>query len=167
MSAANPIIAVKGRKVAIDLPHLAFATAIAGWVAWFCRDAWLSQPDVENMILILPASIFALTTYLFVVASCFKVVADGEPAAGRAPIAKGVAIKIAGSMILLGGYVVAGPMLGFDISSFVYMLAMMAFLGERRIIPLLVIPLMFCAVVIYGFNILLSTPLPLFFFHPD
>jgi hypothetical protein len=169
MSATRPIIAVGQRRVAIDLPHLIFATAIAAWIAWFCRDAWLSQPDVENMILILPASVFALIVYGFIVASCCRVLgpADAPAQPTRAPLAPGMGIKIAGSMALLGGYGVAGPMIGFDVSSFVYMLAMMAFLGERKIIPLLLIPLLFSAAVTYGFNVLLATPLPMVFFHGD
>lgn len=163
MSAAHPTFELRGRTVSIDLPHLAFATAIAGWAAWFCWDAWHSGADVENLILILPASAAALVLYGFVVASCCRVVENAEPL--RPPLAKGVGVKVAGSMALLAGLVVAGPLVGFDVACFVYIAAMLAFLGERRIVILVLVPLIFCLIAIYGFSKILATPLPLFFFH--
>jgi hypothetical protein len=68
-------------------------------------------------------------------------------------------------MVLLGALVVAGPTVGFDVAGFVYLAAMMAFLGERRVLVLLLAPLAFCAAVVLGFDKLLAAPLPLFFFH--
>jgi len=40
-------------------------------------------------------------------------------------------------------------------------------LGERCIIVLLVVPVLFCAIAIYCFGTLLATPLPLLFFGGD
>jgi hypothetical protein len=167
MAATQPTFDVSGRRIAVDLPHLAFATAIAGWCAWFLRDAWRSAPDVENMILIGPAATAAILLYGFVAAGCFRRVAGANPAPLRPPLAASVSLKIAGAMMLLAGFVVAGPLIGFDIASFVYLFAMMFFLGERRILILLLVPLIFCIAAIYCFNAILSTPLPLFFFSGD
>jgi hypothetical protein len=166
--AAQPTFHIRGRRIAIDLPHLAFATAIAAWCTWFLQDAWRSAPDVENMILIAPAATAAIILYGFVAAGCFRrIAADGEPAPLRPPLAASIAIKIAGAMVLLATFVITGPLIGFDIASFVYLLAMMFFLGERRILVLLLVPLIFCLAAIYCFNAILSTPLPLFFFSGD
>jgi hypothetical protein len=168
MSAARPTINISGRRIAIDLPHLAFATAIAGWSAWFFRDAWRSAPDIENLILIAPAATAAIILYGFVAAGCFQFVAgDAELEPLRPPLAASITIKIAGSMALLAAFVIAGPLIGFDIASFVYIFTMMLFLGERRILVLLLVPLIFCIAAIYCFNAILSTPLPLFFFSGD
>jgi hypothetical protein len=166
MSAARPIIELAGRKIAVDVPHLAFATGIAAWIAWFCWDAWRSSPNIENLILIVPGSAAAVILYLFVAAGCFRAADDAavQEISPRKPLAIGVGVKVAGSMALLAALVVTGPLIGFDVASFVYMLAMMAFLGERRIAVLLLGPLLFCVAVIYCFNKLLATPLPLFFF---
>src|SRR6516225_8451301 len=99
MAATQPIFEFSGRRIAIDLPHLAFATTIAGWCAWFLRDAWLSASDVENLILIAPAAIAAIILYGFVAAGCFhRVTGDAKPAPLRAPLTAGIAIKIAGAM---------------------------------------------------------------------
>ncbi len=146
--------------MSVDLPHLILATGIAGWCAWLCWDAWRSSPDVENLIMIVPVSASAVIFYLFILADCFRR-ADQK----RRALARGVGLKIAGSMALLAGFVITGPLIGFDVASFVYMFSMMAFLGERRILMLLLVPLLFCGVAIYCFNNLLATPLPLFFVH--
>ena len=168
MAATQPTFQFRGRRIAVDLPHLAFATAISGWCAWFFRDAWLSASDVENLILIAPAATAAIILYGFVAAGCFRRIAgDAEPGPLRPPLAASIAIKIAGAMVLLAAFVVSGPLIGFDIASFVYLLAMMLFLGERRILVLLLVPLIFCIAAIYCFNAILSTPLPLFFFSGD
>ena len=167
MSRAHPTFQLLGRTVSIDLPHLAFATAIAGWAAWFCWDAWHSGADVENLILIAPASAAALVLYGFVVASCCRVVeaSGGTADPLRQPLADGVGLKVAGSMALLAGLVTAGPLVGFDVACFLYIAAMLAFLGERRIVVLVLVPLIFCLIAIYGFSKILATPLPLVFFH--
>jgi hypothetical protein len=72
-------------------------------------------------------------------------------------------LKIAGTMALLAGLVIAGPLIGFDIASFAYILATLLLLGERRIIVLLLVPTLFCIVVIYCFDTILPIPLPLLF----
>ena len=44
---------------------------------------------------------------------------------------------------------------------------MLLLLGERRILVLVLVPALFCAIVIYCFNTLLATPLPLLLFPGD
>ena len=167
MSRAHPTFQFGDRKVCVDLPHLAFATAIAGWAGWYAWDASHAGAGIENLILIAPASAGALILYLFVAASCCRVVAGAQDVADglRPSLAAGVGVKVAGSMALLGGLVVAGPLIGFDVACFVYVAAMLAFLGERRVLMLLLVPLIFCAVGIYGFSKLLGTPLPMVLFN--
>lgn len=162
MFMARPIVIFAGRKFAVDLPHLAFATGLAGWVAWYCWDAWHANSDVENMILILPVSAAAVLLYVFVIAGSCRRVDQAEKISGSISesLTTRTAIRILGSMVLLAGFVLSGPWIGFDVATFVYMLFMMVFLGERRIPILLLVPLLFTAAVIYAFGTLLSTPLP-------
>lgn len=169
MAARLSSFRIGNRTIIIDLPHLAFATAIAAWCIWFCQDAWRAQRDVENLIMILPASVLALILYLFVAAGCVRIVS--APAqltdAPRQPLGPGMATKIAGTMALLAAYVIAAPLIGFDVVSFAYVLAMLLFLGERRTLVLLLVPTLFCAIAIYCFDTILATPLPLLFFAGD
>jgi hypothetical protein len=165
MPKLSPIVHLAGRRLAVDAPNLSFATAIVAWVVWFCWDAWRASAAVENVILIVPVSIAAVILYLFVAVGCFHRLDDAQDTrpSEREPLPPGIAVKIVGSMALLGAFVVAGPHIGFDIASFAYMLAMMAFGGERRIPALLLVPILFSVTVIYFFSTVLSTPLPLFF----
>lgn len=162
MSRAQLIFGRAGRKTAVDVPHVAFATGIAGWIVWYCWDAWHANAQVENLIMILPVSLIGVALYFFVVAGCFKRVHESHEQSGsaREPIARRTAIRIAGSMVLLAGFVLSGPLIGFDVASFLYMLLMMAFLGERRVLVLVSVPLIFSVAVIYCFGSLLATPLP-------
>jgi hypothetical protein len=165
MSAARPVFQFAGRSIAIDLPHLAFVSVIGAWSAWFCRDAWRSNAGVENLILIVPISAAAVILYLFIAAGCFSMVGNADVPGNlpREPLAIGIGGKIAGSMALLAAFVVVAAWIGFDVATFLYVLGMMAFLGERRILVLLLVPLLFCVAAIYCFNNLLQTPLPLLF----
>jgi hypothetical protein len=168
ISKARLTFNLAGQRFAFDIPHGAFATVLGGWCAWYCWDAWHASSDVENMILILPISIAAVVLYFFVLAGCVHRVGPDEAEVVRADhMSPGgrVGLKIAGSMALLAGFVIAGPTIGFDVASFVYMLLMMAFLGERRIAVLLIVPLVFSVTVIYCFGTLLATPLPVFIFR--
>lgn len=163
MSRLRPIGHFFGREIVIDIPQVAFATCLAGWVAWYCWNAWLASAEVENLILIVPVSAIAIVLYIFVVASSFKRVSKAEEvvAAQQETVSAKTAIKILGSMLLLGGFVVAGPYIGFDVATFLFMLLMMVFLGERRPVALVVVPLLFSVTVIYCFGTLLATPLPM------
>jgi hypothetical protein len=163
MAWPHPVISLGGSKIAVDVPHLAFVTAIVAWCVWFCRDAWLARADVENLIMIVPASVAAGMLYIFVAAGCFRVVGHAASFETRRPLDSGVGVKIAGTMALLAALVVAGPLIGFDVASFVYILATLLLLGERRITVLLLVPALFCIVVIYCFDAILPIPLPLFF----
>ncbi|HLB98437.1 MAG TPA: tripartite tricarboxylate transporter TctB family protein [Acetobacteraceae bacterium] len=119
--------------------------------------------------MIVPASAMAIILYVVVAAGCFHVVPieDRSPAVHRQPLAAGITGKIVGTMALLAVYVVCAPLFGFDVASFIYIPAMLLLLGERRILVLVLVPALFCAVVIYCFNTLLATPLPLLLFPGD
>src|SRR5258708_16537699 len=153
MALSHPVISLGGNKIAVDAPHLAFVTAIVAWCVWFCRDAWLAQADVENLIMIVPASIAAGILYVFVAAGCFRVVGHTDNFETRRPLDSGVGVKIAGTMALLAALVIAGPLIGFDIAAFVYILSTLLFLWARRISVFLIVPALFCIVSNYCFNI--------------
>jgi hypothetical protein len=167
MAMPNATNEIESQKngVRADIPNIAFATLIVAWVAWYCYDAWFANAAVENMILILPVSVAALILYGFVVASCFhRVIEASEKAVPRTEVENSVgrkkAVRVVGCMVLLSAFVLSGPYIGFDVSSFLFIFLMMLFLGERRIWMLAVIPLVFSTIVIYCFSHLLSTPLP-------
>jgi hypothetical protein len=159
--------ALRRREAGVDWPHLAFATAIAGWCAWYCWDAWSATADVENLILILPATILVLVLYATIVRACVRArrSSDAGPVLSRKPLDPTIARKIAGTMAMLAALAILGPLVGFDVATYVYILAMLLLLGERRLPVLVLLPLLFCAFEIWGFNTILAIPLPMLLFH--
>jgi len=160
-----PVFRFAGRRVAVDLPHLTFATAIVAWCIWYGLDAWSAQKTTANLIMIVPATICGILLYLVIAKGCFRILETGEGSISgeRKRVERSIGVKIAGTMIMLGALVFLGPFIGFDIASFLYVGGMLYFLGERRIPALVLIPLIFCVVAIYAFSQILYTPLPLFF----
>jgi hypothetical protein len=163
-----PAFRLGGFSIAVDLPHLIFVTAMAGWCAWYWSDAYRASDDIENLSLIEPTAILALALYIFVlrdIISVRRVAAVQEPKLSpRKNIERSFLHRLLGTMALLAMYVGASLYVGFDITSFLYILLTLLFLGERRPLVLLLTPLIFCAVAIYCFNTILATPLPLTFF---
>lgn len=155
-------------RIAVDIPHLLFVTAIAFWCAWYWSDAWTAAADIQNLSLIEPTAILALAVYLLILPSCIRIRAGAEAASPilspRPALAPAFRTRIIGTMLLLALYVAASVSIGFDVASFCYILATLVFLGERRIAVLLLAPAGFCLVAIYCFGTILATPLPLFFF---
>ena len=142
----------------VDIPHLLFAGAIAGWCAWFCIDAWSASRNVENLVLIVPAAALAVVLFAFVAVGCFRRRAEGN--AGRRPIARSLLARIAGTMALLAVFAAAGPLVGFDVAILAYVALMLLLGGERRPLVLVLVPVLFCAAVVYCFGTVLATPLP-------
>jgi hypothetical protein len=167
--ASLPVVTVAGRRIAVDVPHLAFITVIAAWCIWYGLDAWGAQKTISNLIMIVPATIGGVLLYLIVAFGCFRVLPPGQTEAlgERARLEKGKGIKIAVTMAMLLAFVIIGPTVGFDIACLLYIGGMLLFLGERRPLALILIPVIFCAIAIYCFSQILYTPLPLFFFGGD
>lgn len=162
---AHPVVNIADRKIVVDIWQLAFATGISSWVGWYCWDAWHASSATANMILILPVSGAAIVLFFFVAAGCLKAVegAVSRPELPRDLSTRASAVRVAGSMLLFVAFVVIGPVVGFDVACFAFLLAMLVFLGERRILVLLLFPLLFTVAVIFCFGTLLASPLPVMF----
>ena len=163
MSPSRPGPRLGPWHVAVDVPHLLFILGAGGWVAWYGLDALRAGANIQNLSLIAPCVVLALGLALTIIANCFTLTRATPAPSPRAPLSADFRRRILGTMALLALYVAAAPFAGFDIATFVYILATLAFLGERRPFVLFLIPAVFCAVAIYGFDIILETPLPLLF----
>lgn len=162
--ARDPHITLRRRRrIAVDWPDLAFATAIAAWCAWYCADAWAATADVENLILILPAAGVALVLYAVIARGCMRagIPREARSPPRRKPLDPAIGGKIAGTMAMLMLLAFLGPLVGFDVATFLYILVMLLLLGERRPLVLALAPLLFCIAEIWGFNSILSIPLPM------
>ncbi len=143
-------------KSRADLPHALFLCAIGGWTLWYLLDARAASSDIQNLGLIAPVA-------LAVIVLCGIALIETGHAEPRAKLPWPAAKRILGTMSLLGAYVLTMDRIGFDVATWLYVLANLIFLGERRIWMLAAAPLGFTALVIYAFSAVLRTPLPLLF----
>lgn len=158
-----------GRRLVVDTPHVAFVSAIVGFCAWYLFDARGASTNVQNLLLIEPTAILVFVLYAFILRD---VVTIERPAGSlsampteREPLTPRFRRRIFGAMAVLGLYVLAMAEIGFDVATFLYVLATLFLLGERRVAVLFLVPLLFCAIAIYAFGTLLSLPVPLLLDH--
>jgi hypothetical protein len=157
-----------GRQIIIDAPHVAFVSAIVGFCVWYLFDARSASTNVQNLLLVEPAAILVFVLYVFILRDAVTIEQLGVPVPSVSPREKltpRFRRRIFGSMTLLGLYVLTMAEIGFDIATFLYVLATLRLLGERRVTVLLLVPLLFCAIVVYAFGTLLSLPVPLLLDH--
>ena len=152
-----------GRRISIDWPHALFVTAIAGWCEWYFLDARAASADVQNLVLIRPLAILVAILWIMILRETirFAPAARAQASPQREELDAPTALKIFGSMGLLGLYVASMSAIGLDLATFLYVLATLLLLGERRLAVLLAVPLVFTAIVVLAFDRLLATPLPL------
>jgi hypothetical protein len=158
-----------GHHVIVDAPHVAFVSAIVAFCAWYLVDARGASINVQNLLLIEPTSILVFVLYVFILRDAVTVERLDDPLtampAVREPLTPRFRRRIFGAMALLGLYVLTMAEIGFDIATFLYVLATLLLLGERRVTVLLLVPLLFCAIAIYAFATMLSLPIPLLLDH--
>lgn len=141
--------------------HLAFIGATAAFLVWYFLDAYGASTRAENLMLIAPATAIGLALCLFLAAAEFLTPEGAEP---RAPL-PAIDPRVPGFMALLAAYVVAlAHDVGFDVASFVFLVAALALLGERRFGLLFVFPAIFTVLVVLGMQELLSVPVPTLLF---
>lgn len=173
----------------VDWGHLAFLAVLAAAVAWYLLDAMSVSLSINNLMLVAPLAVLALGLCVFVAPQCFhrQAISTAGPAedlraTGAAPVRTGdvhvddvhVANMHVGDMhaggssnplligvvaVVLGLYVSLLNVIGFDIASYLFVLAVMVICGERRPIPLLVYPVIVALVLVAGFRALLPYPM--------
>lgn len=180
------------RQISVDWGHLIVLALIAGATLWYNVDARSVSTDLNNLLLLQPVAIVTLLLCLFILPQCFRVapVADehAEPARpvpvkaeamqtseaapdGAAPISIPDATatgrdlaKMLAMGAMLGLYVFGLNVVGFDVASFVFMVASMLLCGERRPLALIAFPAILTFVTIYGFKALMPYPMPTLLF---
>ncbi|HEY6259770.1 MAG TPA: tripartite tricarboxylate transporter TctB family protein [Xanthobacteraceae bacterium] len=156
---------IASRRITFDLPHALLVTAIAGWCLWYFLDARAASANVQNLVLIQPLAILVAILWITILRETIQVEPTAEAQeqrpARREQLDGPTALKVFGSMGLLGLYVASMSAIGLDLATFVYVLASLFLLGERRLAVLLAVPVVFTAIVVIAFDRLLATPLPL------
>jgi len=155
-----------------DWEHVFFLTIMLGFLLWYLTDATAASPTFSNLILIAPVGAAALILLLYVGAveifgrgGVPKTSAPGQselPAeSASSRFRAGSRRAVALLMVLFGLFVAAIPYLGLDIASFIFIVATLWLLGERRIIFTLSLALGISAAISIAALALLTFPIPL------
>lgn len=153
-----------------DWEHLFFLAIILAFLVWYLWTAAVASPTFSNLILIAPvgavAGILALyvgATEIFGHAAVTRAAAFSAAAEQHAPsrFRAGSLIKIGLLMVLFGAFVAAIPYAGFDVATFVFVLATLWLLGERRVLFSLSLALGIAAALSVAALTLLTFPMPL------
>jgi hypothetical protein len=153
----------------VDWGHLIFLAVIAAAASWYLFDAMSVSLNIHNLLLVAPLAVLALCLCVVIVPQCFhrqtvEAAAAGEdPHAARAePLRSGDKknlLLIGAVAVSLGLYVSLLNVIGFDVASCLFVLAVMLICGERRPIPLIVYPVIVAVVLVAGFRALLPYPM--------
>jgi putative tricarboxylic transport membrane protein len=153
-----------------DWEHLFFLTVILLFLVWYLWTATVASPTFSNLILIAPVGALAGILVLYVGAAelsghgAAKATAFGHGAAAeQAPsrFRAGSLATIGLLMVLFGLFVAAIPYAGFDLASFIFVLATLWLLGERRVLFSLSLALGIAAALSVAALTLLTFPMPL------
>jgi len=148
----------------IDWGHCALIAIMAGITIYYLHDAWAASSQVRNLILVLPASILALTLCIIVLldvasdafrppASDVAVADDREPLLQR--------LRPAILMGTFALYILSLPYLGFDVSTALFLAVSLLIDGERRPLLIVGVSVGFAALVTIAFRWLIPYPLPI------
>jgi type IV secretory pathway TrbD component len=153
----------------VDWGHLAFVGLIAAAVVWYLSDAMSVSMSVNNLLFIGPVGVFAVLLCCAIVPQCFHRVGQVAPQQRRAKDITGMqeltvnsrkeALQIGLLAASLGALVFLLDVIGFDISLWLFAIAVMLLCGERRPLMLAVFPLAIAVFVVVGFRAMLPYPM--------
>jgi hypothetical protein len=158
----------RSSRYVIDWGHLIFLAAIGAWVIWYLLDAMSASLNIHNLLLVAPLSAVALCLCLVILPQCFRRAGEieAEPSGPQAHGASALGsmslrklAPVGGLVVALGLYVSFLDVIGFDIATWLFVLATMLICGERRWLPLMLYPLLVSLILIGAFRALLPYPM--------
>ncbi len=155
----------------VDSEHLFFLAGILAFLVWYLWTSTVASPTFSNLILIGPVgavagllAFYVGATEIFGHTAVMKAAAFGQGAAAESAPSRfraGSLTTIGLLMALFGLFVAAIPYAGFDIATFVFVLAALWLLGERRVLFSLSLSLAIAIALSVAALTLLTFPMPL------
>lgn len=140
---------------------MAFIAVVGIFIGFYLWDSWQAQPTVDNLIFILPASVFCGATVIAIAAAPFwktKANTDGEEADTDGGDERFMPLVL--SIVSLSLYIMLLPTLGFDVGTFLFIAAVLVILGERRPIFVTCYALGFAVLTVSGLKMMIPTYIP-------
>lgn len=163
------MIHLANRKIEVDWGHLLVATLIVAACIWYLFDARDTSLRTSNLIFIQPGVAFAVILYLLILPQCFHQVVDGktepedtndEPGEEKQDLTLRQFLRVGSLAAAFGVFVYTMETIGFDIAAWLFVVVGLFIAGERRWWVLAVFPLVFTALVVYGYSLLIPYPFP-------
>jgi hypothetical protein len=159
------------RARGIDWEHIFFLAVLLTFLVWYLSDATIASPTFSNLILIAPIGAIAAVLVFYIGAieifghhgeaktasSTGDVAAETDPSRFRT----GSLGTIALLMVFFGLFVAAIPYAGFDVATFLFVIATLWLLGERSVIFMLSLALGISAGISVAALTLLTFPIPM------
>jgi hypothetical protein len=159
----------RGSRYTVDWGHLIFLTIIGGAILWYLLDAISVSLNIHNLLLVGPISVLALCLCLVIVPQCFRRAGEVELGSSAPDMHGGASalhssnvrnlLPIGGLVLALGLCVSLLDVIGFDVATWLFVLAVMLICGERRPLPLVLYPLLVSLILISAFRALLPYPM--------
>lgn len=142
--------------ITVQWGHLALLALIAGVVIAYLLDARGTSLRINNLLLVQPAALLALALVAAVLPQCFV---RGRPAGE--PESLGDLGRVAALAACFGALALGMEHVGFDVATFLFMVAGLWLCGERRWWVVLLFSAVFTTLLIWGYGALIPFPFPL------
>lgn len=162
-----------GRRYRIDWGHFLTLSAMLAFSIWYLFDARSVSLGVNNLIVLQPTVFIVVGLYLFIVRQCFIPVDETLPDAEESQDGEGAdsdvkppfwrdvdTIKVVGLASSLIAYAMLYERVGIDVATLVFVFVAMFICGERRIVSLIVFPVIATIVLVYAARFLVLVPVP-------
>ena len=160
----------------IDFGHLMLVIFIEGAVIWYFYDAYTASSNIQNIILIAPASIIVIFLGLIVLYQIFR--SDSIRVTDSTPLSQTHQRKPADDIpqsldqlkeaafltsrfrtlifiLIFGLYIFFLDIIGFDIATYLFLGIIMVLQGERRVWLIVAYSLLFGTVTIWFFGLMI------------
>jgi hypothetical protein len=159
------------RRYKVDWAHLAFLLIIGCATLWYLCDAISVSTSVDNLLLVAPLSVVALALVGTLAIQCvslngkttrYKPKDGGTKDMGASELRSNDVrslTRIGSVAAALGAYVFLLNVIGFDVSTWIFVTIVMLICGERRPLALIIYPLAVAVILIGGFRLMLPFPM--------
>lgn len=143
------------------LPELTLAGFFLLLSCWYLTDAYRASSSTENLLLILPASIVVIALCLWIIGRTLYEAMQNRAQESEEEKPERKQVSVFGAMCILAGFVLSMDWIGFDVATFLFMVALMFLQGERRPFWLGCFPLVFAVLVSLFFEYMIPYPMPM------
>lgn len=144
--------------------HIIFVSLLVGYIVWYFFDSFFASSRISNLLLILPATVAAVILYVMVLFTEVKIsrIDRNEQLSPRTRKDKSdqkALLKKWIYAVAMALFLFFIPVIGFELSCFLFMSGMVRLLGARSWKIYILYPVIFSVVTSYIFIVLLNVSL--------